>query len=87
MKKPGHEDSPDGVIADTANDNAAAPRRDDVRHFAGSYMHQLRKTTEGYRIKLQRVDMTNSQAAFDYVVEYVQSRQQFGKPLEIDIMA
>ena len=44
-------------------------RRDDVRHFAGSYMHQLKKTTEGYRIKLQRVDMTNSQAAYDYVLQ------------------
>ena len=44
-------------------------RRDDVRHFAGSYMHQLRKTKEGYRIKLQRVDMTNSQAAYDYVLQ------------------
>jgi benzoate/toluate 1,2-dioxygenase subunit beta len=44
-------------------------RRDDVRHFAGSYMHQLRKTKEGYRIKLQRVDMTNAQAAYDYVLQ------------------
>ena len=44
-------------------------RRDDVRHFAGSYMHQLQKTKEGYRIKLQRVDMTNAQAAYDYVLQ------------------
>jgi 3-phenylpropionate/cinnamic acid dioxygenase small subunit len=44
-------------------------RRDDVRHFAGSYLHQLRKTKEGYRIKLQRVDMTNAQAAYDYVLQ------------------
>jgi len=44
-------------------------RRDDVRHFAGSYLHELVKTRSGYRIKLQRVDMTNAQAAYDYVLQ------------------
>jgi benzoate/toluate 1,2-dioxygenase beta subunit len=44
-------------------------RRDDVRHFAGSYSHHLVKTKGGYRIKLQRVDMTNAQAAYDYVLQ------------------
>ncbi len=44
-------------------------RRDDVRHFAGSYTHQLKKTKSGYQIKLQRVDMTNAQAAYDYVLQ------------------
>jgi hypothetical protein len=44
-------------------------RRDDVRHFAGSYLHNLVKTKTGYRIKLQRVDMTNAQAAYDYVLQ------------------
>ena len=44
-------------------------RRDDVRHFAGSYLHQLVKVKSGYRIKLQRVDMTNAQAAYDYVLQ------------------
>jgi 3-phenylpropionate/cinnamic acid dioxygenase small subunit len=44
-------------------------RRDDVRHFAGSYSHVLRKTKKGYAIKLQRVDMTNAQAAYDYVLQ------------------
>ena len=44
-------------------------RRDDVRHFAGSYLHELVKTRTGYRIKLQRVDMTNAQAAYDYVLQ------------------
>jgi hypothetical protein len=42
---------------------------DDVRHFAGSYRHDLKKTKDGYRIKLQRVDMTNAQAAYDYVLQ------------------
>jgi len=44
-------------------------RRDDVRHFAGSYVHHLKKTKDGFRIKLQRVDMTNAQAAYDYVLQ------------------
>ena len=44
-------------------------RRDDVRHFAGSYTHHLKKTRDGFRIKLQRVDMTNAQAAYDYVLQ------------------
>jgi benzoate/toluate 1,2-dioxygenase subunit beta len=44
-------------------------RRDDVRHFAGQYTHQLKKTKGGYRIKLQRVDMVNAQAAYDYVLQ------------------
>ena len=44
-------------------------RRDDVRHFAGLYTHHLKKTKGGYAIKLQRVDMTNAQAAYDYVLQ------------------
>lgn len=44
-------------------------RRDDVRHFAGAYRHTLQRTPEGFRIKLQRVDMTNAQAAYDYVLQ------------------
>jgi 3-phenylpropionate/cinnamic acid dioxygenase small subunit len=44
-------------------------RRDDVRHFAGAYRHHLKKTAEGYRIKLQRVDMINAQAAYEYVLQ------------------
>lgn len=44
-------------------------RRDTVRHFAGSYVHHLKKTRDGYRIKLQRVDMVNGQAAYDYVLQ------------------
>ena len=44
-------------------------RRDDVRHFAGSYRHTLKRTSGGFRIKLQRVDMTNAQAAYDYVIQ------------------
>jgi 3-phenylpropionate/cinnamic acid dioxygenase small subunit len=44
-------------------------RRDDVRHFAGAYRHHLQRSGGGYRIKLQRVDMTNAQATYDYVLQ------------------
>jgi 3-phenylpropionate/cinnamic acid dioxygenase small subunit len=44
-------------------------RRDDVRHFAGRYTHTLVRDAGGLRIKLQRVDMTNAQAAYDYVLQ------------------
>ena len=44
-------------------------RRDDIRHFAGSYRHTLLKHGSELQIKLQRVDMTNAQAAYDYVLQ------------------
>jgi 3-phenylpropionate/cinnamic acid dioxygenase small subunit len=45
-------------------------RRDNVRHFGGSYRHTLvRDAAGGLRIRLQRVDLFNSQAPFDYVLQ------------------
>jgi 3-phenylpropionate/cinnamic acid dioxygenase small subunit len=44
-------------------------RRDDVRHFAGAYSHRLVKVKNQFKIKLQRVDMANAQAAYDYVLQ------------------
>jgi 3-phenylpropionate/cinnamic acid dioxygenase small subunit len=44
-------------------------RRDELRHFAGSYRHHLKWTKDGFRIKLQRVDMMNSQAPYEYVLQ------------------
>ena len=44
-------------------------RRDHVRHFAGTYRHSLVKEANAWKIKLQRVDLTNAQAAFDYVIQ------------------
>ena len=44
-------------------------RRDELRHFAGTYRHRLRLTKDGFRIKLQRVDMVNSQAPYEYVLQ------------------
>ena len=44
-------------------------RRDASRHFAGSYLHHLRRTPDGLRIRLQRVDMVNAQQPYDYVLQ------------------
>jgi hypothetical protein len=44
-------------------------RRDQIRHFGGSYRHTLVREPGGLRIRLQRVDLFNSQAAFDYVLQ------------------
>ena len=44
-------------------------RNDATRHFAGSYIHHLKKTKGGYRIKLQRVDIVNGQGPYDYVIQ------------------
>lgn len=45
-------------------------RRDALRHFGGSYRHTLvRDRQGGLRIKLQRVDLFNGQAPFDYVLQ------------------
>ena len=44
-------------------------RREARRHFAGSYRHWLVRTPDGYRIKLQRVDLVDGEGTFDYVIQ------------------
>ena len=45
-------------------------RRDSVRHFGGRAQHTLMRGADGVlRIRLQRVDLFNSQAPFDYVLQ------------------
>lgn len=44
-------------------------RRDELRHFGGTYRHRLRLTDDGFRIKLQRVDIVNAQAPYEYVIQ------------------
>lgn len=45
-------------------------RRDEIRHFGGTYRHTLVRDAAGaLRIRLQRVDLFNSQAPFDYVLQ------------------
>jgi 3-phenylpropionate/cinnamic acid dioxygenase small subunit len=44
-------------------------RRDTVRHFGGTYRHTLVRDSGQLKIKLQRVDMFNAQAPYDYVLQ------------------
>ncbi len=44
-------------------------RRDNVRHFGGTYRHTLVRDGGALRIRLQRVDLMNGQAVFDYVLQ------------------
>ncbi len=44
--------------------------RYEVRHFAGKYRHLLKKTPDGYRIALQRVDLVNREGPYDYVMQW-----------------
>jgi len=44
-------------------------RRDTVRHFGGTYRHTLVRERGALRIQLQRVDLFNAQAPFDYVLQ------------------
>jgi benzoate/toluate 1,2-dioxygenase beta subunit len=44
-------------------------RRDTVRHFGGTYRHTLVRQHGELKIKLQRVDMFNAQAPYDYVLQ------------------
>jgi len=45
-------------------------RRDTIRHFGGRYRHTLRRGASGQlKIALQRVDLFNAQAPFDYVIQ------------------
>lgn len=44
-------------------------RRDTVRHFGGTYRHTLVRRDGQLRIKLQRVDLFNAQAPYDYVLQ------------------
>jgi 3-phenylpropionate/cinnamic acid dioxygenase small subunit len=44
-------------------------RRDALRHFAGSYRHTLQRCGDDFKISLQRVDLLNGQAPFEYVLQ------------------
>ena len=44
-------------------------RRDTLRSFAGTYRHTLSRHAGDFRIELQRVDLMNAQAPFDYTIQ------------------
>jgi 3-phenylpropionate/cinnamic acid dioxygenase small subunit len=44
-------------------------RRDQLRSLAGAYRHTLLRRGEDFKIELQRVDLMNAQAPFDYTIQ------------------
>ena len=44
-------------------------RRDQLRSLAGVYRHTLVRRDEDFKIELQRVDLMNAQAPFDYTIQ------------------
>ncbi len=63
------EDKRTGEVAARSRFHMMEFRNDASRHFAGSYVHRLKRVGDGYRIKLQRVDMVNAQGPYDYVLQ------------------
>jgi 3-phenylpropionate/cinnamic acid dioxygenase small subunit len=66
------------VVIEAANDSEILVRsrfhmielrRDNLRHFAGTYRHTLKRHGDQFKIVLQRVDLLNAQAPFDYVLQ------------------
>jgi len=44
--------------------------RYEVRQFTGKYRHLLKKSKDGYRIALQRVDLVNREGPYEYVLQW-----------------
>ena len=44
--------------------------RYEVRNFTGKYRHYLKKTSDGYKIVLQRTDLVNREGPFEYVLQW-----------------
>jgi 3-phenylpropionate/cinnamic acid dioxygenase small subunit len=65
------DDPRTGQVVTRAKFYAAEFRRDNVRHFAGSYRHTLTRDGKGgFKIKLQRVDLVNAEGPYEYVLQY-----------------
>lgn len=62
-------DSDSGDVVVRSKFHVVEYRLDDQRYFAGKYRHHLKKTADGYRIELQRVDLANVEGPFDYVLQ------------------
>lgn len=65
-----NEDAETGDVVARSKFYASEFWNDETRHFAGKYRHELKKTGDGYRIELQRVDLLTAEGPFDYVLQY-----------------
>jgi len=63
------ESATDDEVQARARFQVVEVRRDTIRHFAGTYRYTLVADGQDFKIKLQRVDLMNGQAPFDYVIQ------------------
>jgi 3-phenylpropionate/cinnamic acid dioxygenase small subunit len=63
------EESAEAAIRVRSRFQVQELRRDSVRSFAGSYRHTLLRRGGDFAIELQRVDLMNAQAPFDYTIQ------------------
>lgn len=63
------EDEASGDVVVRSRFHMVEYRLDDQRYFGGKYTHTLKKTDDGYKIQLQRVDIANVEGPFDYVMQ------------------
>src|SRR5260370_15096206 len=59
------KESAGGDVVARARFHMMELRRDNMPHFAGSYLDHLKKTAGGFIIQLQGLDMPHAQAACD----------------------
>jgi 3-phenylpropionate/cinnamic acid dioxygenase small subunit len=63
------ENAATGEIAVRSRFHLIEFRRDEIRHFGGSYRHTLARAPDGFRIRHQRVDMVNAEGPYEYVLQ------------------
>ena len=63
-------EDPNGDVVVRSRFHCAEYLRYDVRSFTGKYRHYLKKTADGYRIALQRVDLVNREGPYEYVIQW-----------------
>ena len=63
-------EDPNGDVVVRSRFHCAEYLRYDIRSFTGRYRHVLRKTADGYRIALQRVDLVNREGPWEYVIQW-----------------
>ena len=63
-------EDPNGDVVVRSRFHCAEYLRYDIRNFTGKYRHYLKKTPDGYRIALQRVDLVNREGPYEYVIQW-----------------
>ncbi len=63
-------EEPNGDLIVRSRFHCAEYLRYEVRNFTGKYRHYLRKTDDGFKIAVQRVDLVNREGPYEYVLQW-----------------